>query len=171
MLAQIPKARSHVANRVLAKMVDIFLIVAVAAILPYPLGSLLAFAYSLMADGMSFGSFRGQSVGKKIFGLQVVHLATGTPCGFRESAFRNAPVGVATFFSLIPVWGWLILILVGIPLMAMEIYLMWSVETGHRLGDVMGDTEVVQSEAPLPISFGFLSANPFKNEKEESPKE
>ena len=28
--------------------------------------------------------------------------------------------------------------------MAMEIYLMITVETGHRLGDVMGDTEVVR---------------------------
>jgi hypothetical protein len=26
----------------------------------------------------------------------------------------------------------------------MEVYLMLSVETGHRLGDVMGDTEVVE---------------------------
>jgi hypothetical protein len=28
--------------------------------------------------------------------------------------------------------------------MIMEIYLMVSVETGHRLGDVMGDTEVIE---------------------------
>ena len=52
---------------------------------------------------------------------------------------------MATFFAIIPIWGWLILALIGVPLMLMEIYLMLSVETGHRLGDVMGDTEVIQA--------------------------
>jgi hypothetical protein len=38
----------------------------------------------------------------------------------------------------------IILGLIGLPLMVMEVYLMISVETGHRLGDVMGDTEVIE---------------------------
>ena len=67
------------------------------------------------------------------------------PASIRASILRNAPVGVATFFAIIPVWGWLILGIVGIPLMIMEVYLMATVGTGHRLGDVMGDTEVVQA--------------------------
>ena len=56
---------------------------------------------------------------------------------------RNAPVGVATFFAIIPVWGWLILLLVGIPLLLIEGYLMFRVESRQRLGDVMADTEVI----------------------------
>jgi hypothetical protein len=35
------------------------------------------------------------------------------------------------------------LILIGLPLMIMEVYLMLTVGTGQRLGDVMGDTEVI----------------------------
>ena len=76
--------------------------------------------------------------------LQVVHTLRRQPANARDSVYRNAPVGVATFFALIPVWGWLILCLIGVPLMLMEVYLMVSVETGHRLGDVMGDTEVIE---------------------------
>jgi uncharacterized RDD family membrane protein YckC len=133
-----------VINRVIAKLIDVLILVAMAAILPYPLGPILGFLYSLFGDGIQFGGFHGQSLGKRIMRLKVVHLTRRKPCTLRESALRNAPVGVATFFAIIPVWGWLILGLIGIPLMIMEVYLMLSVEKGHRLGDVMGDTEVVE---------------------------
>jgi uncharacterized RDD family membrane protein YckC len=133
-----------VINRVIAKFIDLLMLGAFAAILPYPLGPLLGFGYSLFADGLNFGPLRGQSVGKKLMRLRVVHMQRRAPASFRDSALRNAPVGVATFFAIIPVWGWLILALIGIPLMVMEVYLMLSVETGHRLGDVMGDTEVIE---------------------------
>jgi uncharacterized RDD family membrane protein YckC len=140
------------AHRVAAKMVDIVIIIALAVILPYPLGPLIAFAYSLLCDGLGWGGLRGQSLGKKVFGLRVVNIVRDEPAGVRDSMLRNAPVGVATFFAIIPFWGWLILGLVGLPLMIMEIYLMVSVESGHRLGDVMADTEV--REAPNPLLRG-----------------
>ncbi|MGZ3689339.1 MAG: RDD family protein [Bdellovibrionota bacterium] len=131
-------------NRVIAKMVDIFLVFFVSGLVLYPIGPLLGFAYSLTADGLNIGGLEGQSVGKRIMRLQVVNVHKKTPCTLRESILRNTPVGVATFFAIIPVWGWLILALIGIPLMIMEIYLMLSVDSGHRLGDVMGDTEVIE---------------------------
>lgn len=137
--------KAGVVNRVAAKVIDIILILALGAIVPYPAGPLLGFAYSLTADGMNFGPFRGQSVGKKLMKLQVIDTRTRAPANLRDSLLRNTPVGVATFFAIIPVWGWLILGLVGIPLMVLEIYLMATVPTGHRLGDVMGDTEVVDT--------------------------
>jgi hypothetical protein len=56
---------------------------------------------------------------------------------------------VATFFALIPVWGWLLVILLGIPLLLIEVYLMLTVPKGQRLGDVMGDTEVVPVDRVL----------------------
>jgi uncharacterized membrane protein len=138
------RRRVSITNRVAAKMVDIGLVFAFGALLPYPLGPLVGFFYSLSADAMSFGPFRGQSVGKKLVGLQVISTRTGQAPRLRDSLFRNTPVGVATFFAIIPLWGWLILGLIGIPLMVMEVYLMYSVEKGHRLGDVMGDTEVIE---------------------------
>jgi hypothetical protein len=134
----------RVLNRVVAKIVDLLIVILLAVVLPYPFGPLLGFAYSLLADGINYGQFRGQSVGKKLFKLQVLHLPEKQPARLRDSVYRNAPVGVATFFAIIPVWGWLILGLVGLPLMAMEIYLMLRVASGHRLGDVMADTEVIE---------------------------
>jgi len=133
-----------VTNRVFAKLIDVLIMAAVSAILIYPLGPLLGFLYSILADGMNFGPFKGQSVGKKILKLQVVHVHSKNPVSYRDSMIRNAPVGVATFFGIIPLWGWLILALIGVPLMIMEIYLMVTVEKGHRLGDAMGDTEVIE---------------------------
>ena len=137
-------AKASVVNRVVAKLIDIAFLMALAVVLPYPVGPFAGFFYSLVADGMGLkGKFEGQSVGKKIMGLRVMSVPRGQPASLRESVLRNAPVGVATFFAIIPLWGWLILGLIGLPLMVMEIYLMMSVETGHRLGDVLGDTEVV----------------------------
>lgn len=139
------RPKASITNRIVAKIVDIIIVVAVAAILPYPLGPLLGFVYSILGDGMNHGPFKGQSIGKKFLKLQVVSTKRdGQPAGYRDSAFRNAPVGVATFFAIIPIWGWIILGLIGLPLMAIEIYLMVRIETGHRLGDVMGDTEVIE---------------------------
>ena len=143
-----PNTSAHlkvkISNRVLAKVIDIFITILVAGTLFYPFGPLIAFFYSIFGDGMNFGPFRGQSVGKRILHLQVINQETKKPASLKESALRNAPVGVATFFAIIPIWGWIILAIIGVPLMAMEIYLMATVETGHRLGDVMGDTEVVE---------------------------
>lgn len=139
-------------NRIIAKIIDLFIVVLIAVIFPYPFGPLLGFAYSLLGDGFFFWKFEGQSVGKKVLGLKVVSTMRKAPASFRDSAIRNAPVGVATFFSIIPIWGWLILAVLGIPLMIMEVYLMITVDTGHRLGDVMGDTEVVNAEPSKAIS-------------------
>jgi uncharacterized RDD family membrane protein YckC len=133
-----------VINRVVAKIIDILLIFFVAAVLPYPVGPLLGFLYSLLGDGINIGAFRGQSVGKKLLKLQVVNTIRKKPASLQDSVLRNSPVGVATFFGIIPIWGWVILGLIGIPLMIMEVYLMISVESGHRLGDVMADTEVIE---------------------------
>ncbi len=128
--------------RVAAKLIDLFIVIVLATVLFYPVGPILGFLYSLLGDGINWGPFKGQSIGKKILFLQTMNRIHKRPANFKDSALRNSPVGVATFFGLIPLWGWLILILIGIPLMCIEVYLMISIETGHRLGDVMGDTEV-----------------------------
>jgi hypothetical protein len=139
-------AKVSVLNRVIAKFIDFSIIFLAAAILPRPVGPLLGFLYSLVGDGINAGSFHGQSVGKKIMKLQVYNTLEKRPANWKDSALRNTPIGVATFFAIIPFWGWIILGLIGVPLMVMEVYLMATVDTGHRLGDVMGDTEVVEAK-------------------------
>jgi len=151
-------AKVVVLNRIIAKLIDLFLVILVGVVIPRPFGPLTGFAYSLLADGMNIGPFHGQSIGKRILGLRVVQMNSQTPATFQDSVLRNAPVGVATFFAIIPVWGWLILFLMGVPLMVIEIYLMMTKPGGHRLGDLMGNTEVLGSKFhPQRLLRNFLN--------------
>jgi hypothetical protein len=139
-----PRVKVPVLNRVIAKVIDLVIVILLGAFVKYPFGPFVGFFYSIAADGMNFGPFVGQSIGKKLSGLRVINLKRQAPANLRDSVVRNAPVGVATFFAIIPVWGWLILALIGLPLMVIELYLMIRGDLGHRLGDVMGDTEVLE---------------------------
>jgi uncharacterized RDD family membrane protein YckC len=125
--------------------------VLISVLLIFPIGPLFGFFYSLVADGLEMGPFRRQSVGKKLLGLEVVNSKTHARISYRDSAIRNAPIGVATFFGLIPVWGWLIVFLLGLPLVAFEIYLLTRTQgQGYRWGDVMAETEVrLAPEGPI----------------------
>lgn len=130
-------------NRLLAKGIDFAVFIFFAKVFPLVLGPLVGFAYSVLCDGMNFGPFRSQSIGKKIFDLQAVSLVRGgAPADYKDSAIRNAPVGLVTFFAIIPIWGWFIMAFLGIPLLILELYFIEKMENGHRLGDVMADTEV-----------------------------
>ncbi|MBI3542878.1 MAG: RDD family protein [Deltaproteobacteria bacterium] len=134
-------AKVSTLTRCIAKGVDLCVIILLSVVLPYPVGVLLGFGYTLVHDGVH----KGQSLGKWLFQLKVMNLKTNEPCTLRESVIRNAPLGVATFFGIIPFWGWIILVLLGIPLVALEVYLMVTLPNGGRLGDVMGDTHVVEA--------------------------
>jgi len=77
-------------------------------------------------------------------GLRTIRVVDGQAARWRDSALRNLPVGVATFFAIIPLWGWVISILVGVPLAAIEVLLMFRLEGETRLGDVMAHTRVIE---------------------------
>lgn len=126
-------------TRCLAKSIDLCVVLFLNSILSNVVGALLGFIYMLIHDGL----FSGQSLGKRVFKLKSVSVHTRLPCGYRESAIRNAPIGIATFFAIIPFWGWILAIIVGIPVVVLEIYLMATRDKGQRLGDVMADTEIV----------------------------
>ena len=49
-------------------------------------------------------------------------------------------------FALIPLWGWIICSILTIPLILLEIYLLYKLDSGHRLGDVMADTTVIADD-------------------------
>ena len=140
--------RVSVVVRCLSKGVDLILVFLVSLIIPYPIGVLLGFSYTLIHDAL----FAGQSLGKRLFNLRTIELQTSGPCTYRESIIRNSPIGIAVFFGLIPFWGWIILVLLGIPLIALEVYLMYTLASGGRLGDIMGDTKVIEGNKPTKIS-------------------
>ena len=138
-MSEVKAEKVSVLVRFIAKTIDIAIIVLLNVLLPYPVGVILGFLYTLIHDGI----FHGRSVGKILFHLKTIHLKDNKPCNYRESIIRNSPIAVATFFGIIPFWGWILLILMGIPLMILEVYLMIIRPDGSRLGDVMADTKVV----------------------------
>ena len=66
-------------------------------------GLSVAAIYLLVRDSC----FQGQSIGKRIFGLRVIHVPTQQPCGFGRSCARNVlwvvPL-VSAIFSLAALW-------------------------------------------------------------------
>jgi uncharacterized RDD family membrane protein YckC len=136
-------------KRVFAKLIDL-LFVLILGRLPLigAAGSVLGFLYSIVADGIAFKNVQGQSIGKKILGIRVVSGGgeKSRMARMRTSIIRNAPVGMITFLMIIPVWGWILSLLLGIPLFLIELSLMVKADRHQRLGDVMAESVVLNCE-------------------------
>jgi uncharacterized RDD family membrane protein YckC len=126
-------------NRLIGKAIDLLIMLALVSVPLYPASALAAFLYILICDGLK----DGRSLGKRVVGLRVINTTTGKPADFKDSVIRNSPIAVAALFFLIPLWGWLLYFIIGIPVLAMEVYLMRSLSHQARLGDTMADTKVL----------------------------
>ena len=83
-------------------------------------------------------------------GFSVISLEDGEPCTLKQSVIRNLPILIPWGLLIVPFWGWILAFLLGIPLLALEVYLVFKINSGHRLGDVMADTSVVgQGSDPI----------------------
>ncbi len=127
-----------VLNRLIGKAIDLTLMIAMASVPLYPAGPLAAFLYVLICDGFK----DGRSLGKRVVGLQVINTTTGKPAQFKDSIVRNCTVAIPVLFFMVPLVGWLLWFLIGIPILAIEIYLMTRLDQHARLGDTMADTQV-----------------------------
>lgn len=128
-------------TRLIAKIIDIFVVLFLSIFL-YPFGVLLGIFYISISDGLK----DGKSFGKKFMGFAVKSLEDGSPCSIKQSCIRNLPFSIPLFFAVIPFWGWILAILIGIALIGLEIYLLYNLDSGHRLGDVMADTSVMAND-------------------------
>jgi uncharacterized RDD family membrane protein YckC len=131
-------------TRLVAKCVDMF-IVTILSFFFYPVGIILAGIYISVADSLQ----NGQSVGKKLMGFSVISLEDGKPCTVRQSFIRNLPLLIPIVVAIVPIWGWLFACILGFPLIAFELYMLFKLDSGKRLGDVMADTTVVANDADL----------------------
>ena len=144
-------SHSHYATtqkRVFAKVIDLLIVLFLGRTPLGGAGSVLGFLYSITADSFSFKTVQGQSLGKKILRIRV---ASGKGhqsrmSRLKTSVVRNAPVAIVTFLMMIPVWGWILSLLVGIPLFLIELSLMVRAERHQRLGDVMAESVVLDCE-------------------------
>ena len=124
--------------RLFAKVIDI-VVVMIMSFVSYPWGLLLGIIYLSWADSL----FDGQSLGKRLVGFSVISLIDGKPCRPRQSLIRNLPFIIPMGFALIPFWGWFIGGFLLFPLMVLELFLLFKLESTHRLGDVLADTTVI----------------------------
>lgn len=124
-------------TRLIAKAVDLFLVL-ILSVLIYPLGLILGIVYLVVADALQ----SGQSVGKKFIGFRVISLEDAKPCSVKQSFIRNLPIIIPLVFGIVP-FGLVFTLVLGIPLILLEVYLLYKLDSGHRLGDVMADTTVM----------------------------
>jgi len=140
------KALASVQKRIFAKLIDGMIVLFLGLAWFGGPGSILGFLYSITADGLPIKSLKGQSIGKKLMGLRVLsgsQKKVTRMSRLKTSIVRNAPVGLVTFLMIIPFWGWILALLLGIPLALIEISLMVRAERRQRLGDVMAESVVV----------------------------
>lgn len=128
-------------TRLMAKSIDLFIVLLLSFFF-YPLGILLSVTYIGFSDSLQ----NGQSVGKKFMGFAVISLENGKPCTLKQSFIRNIPIIIPLLLAIIPFWGWIFSLIIGLPLIIMEIYLLYKLDSGHRLGDVMADTSVMAND-------------------------
>lgn len=129
-----PKAR--VLNRFIAKFVDLILVAAAGRLVP-PVGWLAGLAYVLIGDGLT----GGQSLGKRLIGLQTVVPRSREVSGFRESIIRNVPLALAYLLFPIPYVGWAL----AVAVVLVEALLIIGNEQGLRLGDELAHTQVLDT--------------------------
>ena len=145
-------------SRILAKMIDFFIALMITILL-YPLGVVLAVGYLGISDYMK----DGQSVGKRFLGFRVISLKDGRYCSLQQSVYRNLPFIIPLSFAIIPFWGWIFSALLMAPLCALELYIIFKLDSGHRLGDVMADTTVIGND-PLGVDISKGKESWFKVE-------
>ena len=130
--------KASVLKRILARLVDGLVAWAFALVLP-PLGILVGLLYLAVADGVQ----KGQSLGKMVFGLEVV-TSDGSPCDLKASIYRNIPFELALLFAAVPLLGWILLIIAGISILLIELWLVIADHNGSRLGDRIAGTTVIE---------------------------
>lgn len=105
-------------------------------------GVVFAFLYVLCADGF----LNGQSIGKKAFGVKVIHLPTRTPARYRESVLRNAPFGLVMLLGMMPEIGEKAFVAGALVIGAVEAWKVMRDPLGIRLGDAWAQTQVIDGK-------------------------
>ncbi len=130
-------------NRFVAKAIDLLLLFAIfvmCRLFSFTAAILVCCGWALIHDSMG----DGQSVGKKIMGLRVIDDYTGLPCTASASACRNMPLAIGIWFLAIPLL-WALEVILVLPILGFEIYLLFSLPSGTRLGDALANTLVTES--------------------------
>jgi uncharacterized RDD family membrane protein YckC len=123
--------------RLMAKIIDMS-VFAMMIFIGHPFATFLGICYLAVCDFL----FQGQSLGKRLMGFKVVDIESGEACSLRQSLLRNLPFWLPLTFFFIPFWGGVIGVLLFLPIVGIEAYLLHHYDSGLRMGDVLADTTV-----------------------------
>lgn len=138
------RAKAPPSHRLVAKTID-FGLAYLLAMIHSPVALILAAVYLLTADAYGLG----QSLGKRLLRLRVIHPETGWPCSLRGALLRNGLL-VLPFLGLqLGVFMAILSAIGGIFIAAYEISLLFKDPYGVRVGDILATTEVIKLEAPI----------------------
>jgi hypothetical protein len=116
-------------------------------------GSVVALLYLLLGDGM----LNGQSPGKKLCGIKVIYLPTRTAARYRDSVLRNAPFALIILLGMMPDPLGPVAALAGmVAIGGVEAWKVYRDPLGIRLGDVWGQTQVIDGK----VVVGALNLAP-----------
>lgn len=121
--------------RVVAKSVDVIIIIAAAEILPKA-GFLAGVGYMLIGDGLA----GGRSLGKRLLGLAALG-KDGRACQVRESILRNMTLGTGIVLWKVPLIGWML----AAAIFVLEFIILVGSPEGRRIGDEIANTRVVET--------------------------
>lgn len=106
-------------------------------------GCVVALLFLLLADGM----LQGQSVGKRLFGVKVMHLPTHSAARHRDSTLRNAPLALIVLLGMMPAPHGHVAALAGLVVIGgVEAWRVIRDPLGWRLGDTWAQTQVVDGK-------------------------
>src|SRR6218665_2895438 len=99
--------------------------------------------FLLVADGM----LQGQSVGKRIFGVKVMHLPTRSAARHRDSTLRNAPLALIVLLGMMPEPLGRVAFFAGLLVIGgVETLRLVRDPLGWRLGGTWAQTQVVDGK-------------------------
>ena len=136
------RARASEPYRIAAKCIDLGVALLFIG-LDNTVGVVLGIGYWLIGDAFGWG----QSLGKKLLRLRVIHPETFEPCSLQGAALRNAHLALPLVFLQFSLFFQIIGVLLGLFAAAYEIQLLFRDQYGVRLGDILAETEVIRMDS------------------------
>lgn len=138
-----PYPKASLLLRLGARVVDVAVAWGLAVVCGAAAGPIVALLFLLLADGM----LQGQSVGKRVFGVKVMHLPTRSAARHRDSTLRNAPLALVVLLAMMPAPLGLVAFAAGLAAIGgVESWRVLRDPLGLRLGDVWAQTQVVDGK-------------------------
>lgn len=156
-----PYPKATLWMRLGARLVDLALAYGIFLLAGERFGPVLAILYILLADGM----LEGQSAGKRIFGVKVVHLPTRSAGRKRDSTLRNAPLALPVLLGMMPQVGFVAFLAGALVIGGVETWRVLRDPLGMRFGDIWAETQVVDGKVVAGSAAGLVARDAAARER------